>query len=114
MEHRSELTLFFFFAVLPPRPPSLTEHPPAPDAETIADALRAGPNFITDGATFVDYPASTGLWVPGASGGEFHVGPHIMAVAPHPEDLQGFASGGRNGRYTIRLPGPDQADSGDE
>jgi hypothetical protein len=51
-----------------------------------------------------------GQWVPGASGGEFHVGPHIMVLTPHPEDLQGFTRGGRNGTYIIHLPGPDQAD----
>ena len=51
-----------------------------------------------------------GQWVPGASGGEFHVGAHIMVVTPHPEDLQGFTRGGRNGTYIIHLPGPDQAD----
>jgi hypothetical protein len=46
----------------------------------------------------------------GASGGEFHVGAYIMVVTPHPEDLQGFTSGGRNGTYIIHLPGPDQVD----
>jgi hypothetical protein len=51
-----------------------------------------------------------GQWVPGASGGEFHVGPHIMVVTPHPEDLQGFTRGGWNGTYIIHLPGPDQVD----
>jgi len=51
-----------------------------------------------------------GQWVPGASGGEFHVGPHIMVVTPHPEDLQGFTRGGWNGTYIIHLPGPDQDD----
>jgi hypothetical protein len=38
---------------------------PTTDAERIADALRAAPKFITDGATIVDYPAS--------KGGEFRV-----------------------------------------
>jgi len=51
-----------------------------------------------------------GQWVPGASGGEFHVGPHIMVVTPDPEDLQGFTRGGRNGTYIIHLPLPNQAD----
>jgi hypothetical protein len=51
-----------------------------------------------------------GQWVPGATGGEFHVGPHIMVVTPHQEDLQGFTRGGRNGTYMIHLPGPDQTD----
>ena len=60
-----KLTLFFVFAVLTARAQSTTEHLPATDAEKIADALRAAPNFITDGATIVDYPAS--------KGGEFRV-----------------------------------------
>jgi hypothetical protein len=51
-----------------------------------------------------------GQWVPGASGGEFHLGAHIMLVTPHPDDLQGFTRGGWNGTYIIHLPGPDQAD----
>jgi hypothetical protein len=50
-----------------------------------------------------------GQWVPGRSGGEFHVGPHIMVVAPHQEELQGFTRGGWNGTYIIHLPGADQA-----
>ncbi len=44
---------------------SMTEHLPVTDAEKIADALRAAPNFITQGATIADYPAS--------KGGEFRV-----------------------------------------
>ena len=51
-----------------------------------------------------------GQWVPGVSGGEFHVGPYIMVVTPHPEDLKGFTKGGWNGTYIIHLPGTDQAD----
>jgi hypothetical protein len=38
------------------------------------------------------------------------VGPHIMVVTPHPEDLQGFTRGGWNGSYIIHLPLPNQAD----
>ena len=165
------LTVLCLFAVLTAGAQSTTEHLPVTDAEKIADALRAAPNFITDGATIVDYPATKGgdfrvlrqgtsewtclpgpppgskhddpgcfdkvffqwvkddlagrlqhiqrlgvaymfmgQWVPGASGGVFHVGPHIMVVTPHPEDLQGFIKGGWNGTYIIHLPGPDQAD----
>src|ERR1700719_1891297 len=150
---------------------STPEHLPITDAEKIADALRAAPNFITDGATIVDHPTSKGgefrvlrqgttewtclpgpppgskhddpgcfdrvffqwikdglegtpqhidrlgvsymymgQWVPGASGGEFHVGPHIMVLTPHPEDLQGFTRGGRGDTYIIHVPGPHQAD----
>jgi hypothetical protein len=169
-------TVFCVFAVLTvgaltAGAQSTVDHLPTTDAEKIADALRAAPKFITDGATIVDYPASKGgefrllrkgssewtclpgpppgskhddpgcfdsvffqwlkddlagrpqhierlgvsymymgQWVPGASGGEFHVGPHIMVVTPHPEDLQGFTRGGRNGTYIIHLPGPEQAD----
>jgi hypothetical protein len=165
------LIVLCLFAALTAGSQSTTEHLPVTDAEKIADALRAAPNFITDGATIVDHPASNGgefrvllkgtsewtclpgpppgskqddpgcfdrvffqwikdglagrpqhidrlgvsymymgQWVPGASGGEFHVGPHIMVLTPHPEDLQGFTRGGRDGTYIIHLPGPDQAD----
>ena len=58
-------TLLCPFAVLTAAAQSTTEHLPATDAEKIADAVRAAPNFITDGATIVDYPAS--------KGGEFRV-----------------------------------------
>jgi hypothetical protein len=166
-----KLTIFCLFFALTAGAQRMTEHLPVTDAEKIADALRSAPNFITDGATIVDYPASKGgefrvlrqgtsewtclpgpppgskhddpgcfdrvffqwlkdglagrpqhierlgisymfmgQWVPGASGGLFHVGPHIMVLTPHPEDLQGFTRGGRNGTYIIHLPGPDQAD----
>jgi hypothetical protein len=149
---------------------SMTERLPTTDAEKIADALRAAPKFITDGATIVDHPASkggefrvlrkgssewtclpgpppgsthddpgcfdrvffqfvrdysagrpphidrlgvaymyTGHTVPGASGGQFRVGAHIMLVSPHPEDLQGFTKYGWNGTYIIHLPGADQS-----
>jgi hypothetical protein len=39
------------FAALTAGAQSTTEHLPVTDAEKIADALRAAPNFITDGAT---------------------------------------------------------------
>ena len=169
-----KLTAFCFFAVLAvgtqaAGAQSMTELLPTTDAEKIADALRAAPKFITDGATIVDYPASKGgefrvlrkgssEWtclpgpppgekhddpgcfdlvffqflkdyvagrpphidrlgvaymyaghtVPGASGGQFRVGAHIMLVSPHPEDLQGFTHYGWNGTYIIHLPGADQ------
>jgi hypothetical protein len=166
-----KLAVLCLFVALTAGAQGTTEHLPVTDAEKITDALRAGPNFITDGATVVDYPASKGgefrilrkgssewtrlpgpppsskhddpgcfdrvffqwvkdglagrpqyidglgvaymymgQWVPGASGGEFHVGAHIMVVTPHPEDLEGFTRGGWNGTYIIHLPGPDQAD----
>jgi hypothetical protein len=60
-----ELTVFCLLVALTAGAQSTTEHLPATDAEKIADALRAGANFITDGATIVDYPAS--------KGGEFRV-----------------------------------------
>jgi hypothetical protein len=50
----------------------------------------------------------TGHTVPGASGEQFRVGPHIMIVSPHPDELQGFTRGGWNGTYVIHLPGADQ------
>jgi hypothetical protein len=169
-----KLTAFCFFAVLTvgtqaAGAQSMTELLPTTDDEKIADALRAAPKFITDGATIVDYPASKGdefrvlrkgstEWtclpgpppgekhddpgcfdkvffqfvkdyfagrpphidrlgiaymyaghtVPGASGGQFRVGAHIMLVTPHPEDLQGFTHFGWNGTYIIHLPGVDQ------
>jgi hypothetical protein len=169
-----KLTAFCLFAVLTvgtqaAGAQNMTEHVPTTDAEKIADALRAAPKFITDGAAIVDYPASkgrefrvlregssewtclpgpppggkhddpgcfdrvffqflkdyfagrpphidrlgvaymyTGHTVPGASGGQFRVGAHIMLVSPHPEDLQGFTRYGRYGTYIIHLPGVDQ------
>jgi hypothetical protein len=36
------------------------QHLPTTDADKIANALRAAPKFITDGATIMDYPASKG------------------------------------------------------
>ena len=166
-----KLIVLCLFAALTAGAQTTAERLPATDAEKIADALRAAPKFITDGATIVDYPAGKGgefrvlrkgtsewtclpgpppgskhddpgcfdsvffqwvtdgiagrpqhidrlgiaymymgQWVPGASGGEFHVGPHIMVVTPHPEDLQGFTRGGWNGTYIIHLPLPSQAD----
>jgi hypothetical protein len=44
---------------------SSAETLPTTAAEKVTDALRAGPKFITDGATVADYPAS--------KGGEFRV-----------------------------------------
>jgi hypothetical protein len=166
-----KLTVFCLFATLTAGAQTTAEHLPVTDAEKIADALRAAPSFITDGATIADYPASKGgefrvlrqgtsewtclpgpppgskhddtgcfdrvffqwvkddlagrplhierlgvsymfmgQWVPGRSGGEFHVGPHIMVVAPNQDELEGFTRGGWNGTYIIHLPGPDQAD----
>jgi hypothetical protein len=55
-----KLSVLCLFAALTAGVQSTTERLPVTDAEKIADALRAGPNFITDGATIVDYPASKG------------------------------------------------------
>jgi hypothetical protein len=52
-----KLTVLCLFVALTAGAQSTTEHLPATDAEKITDALRAGPNFITDGATIVDFPA---------------------------------------------------------
>jgi hypothetical protein len=55
-----------------------------------------------------------GAWVPNTSGKtaekEFHVGPHIMVVSPHPDELQGFNRDGWNGTYVTHVPGADEAD----
>jgi hypothetical protein len=53
-----KLTVFCLFVAQRAGAQSTTEHLPVTDAEKIADTLRAGANFITDGATIVDYPAS--------------------------------------------------------
>jgi hypothetical protein len=55
-----KLTVFCLFAALTAGAQSTTPRLPATDAEKIADALRAGPNFITDGATILDWPAKKG------------------------------------------------------
>lgn len=51
-----------------------------------------------------------GAWVPDKHGhhtqdGEFHVGPHIMIVSPHQDELQAFNHDGSNGMpYVAHLP----------
>ena len=52
-----------------------------------------------------------GAWVPNKSGidraihKEFHVGPHIMIITPHQEELQSFNRDGSNGMpYVTHLP----------
>lgn len=140
---------------------------PVTDAEKIADALRAGPAFITRDATLLDWPSEPGgeyrllrkgsnewtclpaipgyphdepgcfdptflhwiqdslagrtphidrigisymylgAWKPakGGSGHDFHVGPHLMVVGPHPEEFQGLNSDATNGMpYVTHLP----------
>lgn len=143
--------------------------PPSNDQGKIADALRAGPNFITKDATILDWPSTPGAeypvlrkgtnewtclpgipgyphdepgcfdrvffqwmkdsmagrtpqinrigiaymylgaWVKAAqgasSGREFHVGPHLMVVTPHQDELQGLNRDGSNGMpYVAHLP----------
>ena len=144
---------------------------PATDAEKIADALRAGPAFVTKDATLLDWPSTpggkyrvlrqgtsewtclpavpgyphdepgcfdavflrwiqdglagkkaridrvgiaymyVGAWVPEKSehsGGihsEFHVGPHIMIITPHQDELQSMNRDGSTGMpYVAHLP----------
>ena len=60
-----KLMVFCLFAALTASAQSTAEHLPVTDAEKIADALRAAPDFITDGATIADYPYS--------KGGEFRI-----------------------------------------
>jgi hypothetical protein len=59
------LIVLCLFAALTAGAQTTAERLPVTDAEKIADALRAAPKFITDGATIVDYPAG--------KGGEFRV-----------------------------------------
>ena len=60
-----KLAVFCLFAALTAGAQSATQPLRLTDAEKIADALRAGPKFITDGATILDWPAK--------EGGEFRV-----------------------------------------
>lgn len=145
---------------------------PRTDAAKMADALRAGPDFITKNATILDWPSKaggayrvlrkgtnewsclpgvplyphdepgcfdaaffswlkqsldgktpkidrvgvaymyTGAWVPDlahvgppSDDHTFHVGPHVMIVTPHNEDLVSFSHDGSNGQmYVAHLP----------
>ena len=48
-----------------------------------------------------------GAWKPakGGSGHDFHVGPHLMVVGPHPEEFQGLNRDATNGMpYVTHLP----------
>lgn len=62
-----KLTVLCLFTALTAGAQSTTQHLPVTDTEKIADALRAGPHFITDDATILDWPAK--------KGGEFRVLP---------------------------------------
>lgn len=147
-----------------------TDRLPVTDAEKMADALRAGPTFITKDATLLDWPTTPnseyrvlrkgtnewsclpavpgyphdepgcfdqvflqwmkdglaartphinavgiaymykGAWVPKTGetkspNKEFHVGPHIMIVSPHQDELQAYNRDGSNGMpYVTHLP----------
>ena len=60
-----KLITIAFLTVTAGFPQAAGSHLPVTDAEKIADALRAGPTFITKGATLLDWPS--------ASGGEYRV-----------------------------------------
>jgi len=49
-----KLTILCLFAALTAGAQSTTQHVPVTDIEKTADALRAGPQFITDDATILD------------------------------------------------------------
>ena len=148
---------------------------PTTDEGKIADALRAGPSFVTRDAVIKDWPANpkdpkgeyrtlragtsdwtclpgvpgythdepmcldktsfqwirdslagqpihidrigvmymyTGAWVSDLHGEShssdhtYHVGPHVMIITPHNEDLASFNRDGSNGQiYVSHLPG---------
>ena len=65
------LTVFFLFAALTPAAQSTVLQIPTTDAEKIADALRAGPDFITVGATVLGGFAQKVQILPMAVGGCF-------------------------------------------
>jgi hypothetical protein len=148
---------------------TIAQHP-VTDSEKIADALSAGPPFITKDATIIDWPATPGgeyrvlrkgtnewsclpavpgyphdepgcfdrvfmQWMKDSLAGriphinavgiaymykgafvrkpgetdhskpEFHVGPHIMIVSPHQDELQAYNRDGTLGMpYVTHLP----------
>jgi hypothetical protein len=44
-------------------------------------------------------------WAKDGSGHDFHVGPHVMIVSPHEDELQGFNRDATSGMpYTTHLP----------
>ena len=146
------------------------EKKPVTDSEKIADALRAGPDFVTKDATIIDWPSTkggtyrvlrqgssawtclpavpgyphdepgcfdktflkwiqeslagqepkidrigiaymyVGAFVPNASKSattntDFHVGPHVMIISPHQDEVQAFTRDGSTGQpYVAHLP----------
>jgi len=165
-----KLTTFLILAGLAAQAQPVTEKRPTTDAEKIADALRAGPAFITKDATILDWPSTptgeykvlragtsewtclpavpgyphdepgcferfllkwiqdglaervshidslgiaymyVGAYVPDKSdhatpGSDFHVGPHVMIISPHQDELQRFSHDGSTGMpYVTHLP----------
>ena len=55
-----KLFVLCFFTVLATAAQTMPKDRPATDAQKIADALRAGPAFITKDATILDWPAAPG------------------------------------------------------
>ena len=53
-----KLFVLCFFAVFATAAQTMPKDHPATDAQKIVDALRAGPTFITKGATILDWPAT--------------------------------------------------------
>ena len=146
--------------------PQSSDRAPVTEAEKVADALRAGPAFITKDATLLDWPATPGgeyrvlrkgssewtclpgipgyphdepgcfdpvflQWIQdslagrtphidrvgisymymgawaksGNEGEESHVGPHLMIVSPHQDELQKLNRDPSNGMpYVAHLP----------
>jgi hypothetical protein len=87
---------------LPGPPPGYTHHEPGWFDKTffqwLKDGLVGPPQHIDKLGLAYMY---VGAWVPNRSGktteNEFHVGPHIMVVSPHPDVLQDFNRDGSNG-----------------
>lgn len=160
------LTAVFFTAsvAFPQSSAQSSDRLPVTDAEKIADALRAGPAFITKDATLLDWPAAPGgqyrvlrkgsgewtclpgipgyphdepgcfdpvflewiqdslagrtphidrigisymgAWAKSGKGGEeSHVGPHLMIVSPHQDELQELNRDPSHGMpYVAHLP----------
>jgi len=65
-KHATQAAIVLILAASPGTFAQSTEHPaatnklPATDAAKIADALRAGPSFITEHATILDWPSTQG------------------------------------------------------
>jgi hypothetical protein len=60
-----KLIVLLLLATLTGAQTTAQDHPTT-DAQKIADALRAGPAFITKGATILDWPATPGRLISSA------------------------------------------------